>query len=49
MSSFTESLVEDATLTWLERPGYQVLCDAAIALADPAAEGKERVQTAVRR
>ena len=35
MSSFTESLVEDATLTWLERLGYQVLHGLAIDPGEP--------------
>jgi hypothetical protein len=30
-----ESVLEDATLTWLERPGYQVLSGAAIAPGEP--------------
>jgi hypothetical protein len=30
VSSFVESVVEDATLTWLQRLGYQVLYGAAV-------------------
>ena len=35
MSGFAESVVEDATLTWLERLGYQVLYGPAIAPGKP--------------
>lgn len=36
--SFTESIVEDATLGWLEALGYQVLHGPAIAVGEQAAE-----------
>jgi hypothetical protein len=35
VSSSAESVLEDATLTWLERLGYQVLHGPAIALNKP--------------
>ncbi len=38
MSSFTESIVEDATLAWLEELGYVVLHGPDIAAGEPAAE-----------
>lgn len=38
MSSFTESVVEDAALAWLEALGYTVLHGPAIAAGEPAAE-----------
>jgi type I restriction enzyme R subunit len=38
MGSFTESVVEDATLAWLEGLGYAVLHGPAIAAGEPGAE-----------
>ncbi len=38
MSSFTESVVEDAALAWLEGLGYAVLHGPDIAVGEPAAE-----------
>jgi type I site-specific restriction-modification system R (restriction) subunit len=38
MSTFTESVVEDAALAWLEGLGYTVLYGPAIAMGEPAAE-----------
>ena len=38
MTSFTESVVEDATLAWLESLGYAVLHGPDIAVGMPAAE-----------
>ena len=38
MSSFTESVVEDATLEWLGALGYNVLSGPAIAIGESAAE-----------
>src|SRR5437016_13634711 len=38
MSSFTESVVEDAALAWLEGLGYKVLHGPDIALGEPDAE-----------
>jgi type I restriction enzyme, R subunit len=38
MSSFTESVVEDAALAWLEALGYAVLHGPDIAAGEPAAE-----------
>lgn len=38
MSEFTESVVEDATLGWLESLGYSVLHGPDIATGEPAAE-----------
>jgi hypothetical protein len=35
MTRFTESVLEDATLTWPERLGYQVLYGPAIAPGEP--------------
>jgi type I restriction enzyme R subunit len=37
-SKFTESVVEDAALTWLENLGYAVLHGPEIAIGEPAAE-----------
>lgn len=37
-SSFTESVVEDAVLAWLEGLGYAVLHGPAIAVGEPTAE-----------
>lgn len=37
-SSFTESVVEDAALGWLESPGYAVLHSPVVAAGEPAAE-----------
>ena len=36
--SFTESIVEDAALAWLEALGYSVLHGPAIAAGEPGAE-----------
>ena len=36
--SFTESIVEDAALAWLEGMGYAVLHGPNIAVGEPAAE-----------
>ena len=38
MSDFTESVVEDAALGWLEEQGYAVLHGPDIAAGEPAAE-----------
>lgn len=38
MSNFTESVVEDASLAWLEALGYAVLHGPDIAAGEPAAE-----------
>ena len=38
MPAFTESIVEDATLVWLEALGYVVLHGPAIAASEPSAE-----------
>jgi len=38
LSNFTESVVEDATLAWLETLGYSVLHGPDIAAGEPAAE-----------
>ena len=38
MSKFTESVVEEATLEWLEGLGYTVLHGPEIAAGEPAAE-----------
>ncbi len=38
MSSFTESIVEDATLAWLEVLGYSVLHGPDIAAGESGAE-----------
>lgn len=38
MGIFTESVVEDAALGWLESLGYQVLHGPDIAVGEPAAE-----------
>ena len=38
MSNFTESVVEDASLGWLEALGYSVLRGPDIAAGEPAAE-----------
>ena len=38
MTTFTESVVEDATLAWLEELGYAVLHGPDIASGEPAAE-----------
>ncbi len=38
MTSFTESVVEDAALAWLELLGYAVLHGPYIAAGEPAAE-----------
>src|SRR5713101_451653 len=38
MAYFTESIVEDAALAWLEALGYTVLHGPAIAAGEPAAE-----------
>ena len=38
MSTFTESIVEDATLAWLESLGYSVLHGPDIAAGEPAVE-----------
>ena len=36
--NFTESIVEEAALAWLEALGYAVLHGPAIAAGEPAAE-----------
>lgn len=38
MSNFTESIVEEATLAWLEGLGYSVLHGPDIAAGEPGAE-----------
>ncbi len=38
MNHFTESVVEDAALAWLESLGYAVLHGPDIAVGEPAAE-----------
>ena len=38
MDNFTESVVEDAALGWLEEQGYAVLHGPDIAAGEPAAE-----------
>ena len=38
MSTFTESIVEDAALAWLEALGYAVLYGPDIAVGETAAE-----------
>ena len=38
MTHFTESIVEDATLAWLEALGYAVLHGPDIAAGEPGAE-----------
>lgn len=38
MSSFTESVVEDATLAWLEAQGYGIAHGPAMAFGEPGAE-----------
>ncbi|EQD27466.1 type I restriction-modification system restriction subunit, partial [mine drainage metagenome] len=38
MTSFTESVVEDATLAWLQALGYAVLHGPDIAAGEPASE-----------
>ena len=38
MSNFTESIVEEATLAWLEALGYSVLHGPDIAAGEPGAE-----------
>lgn len=38
MATFTESIVEDAALAWLEALGYAVLHGPDIAAGEPAAE-----------
>ena len=38
MSTFTESIVEDAALVWLEDLGYAVVHGPDIAIGEPAAE-----------
>ena len=42
MSSFTESVVEDAALAWLEAFGYAVLHGLDIAAGESGAERSER-------
>ena len=37
MANFTESIVEEATLAWLEALGYSVLNGPDIAAGDPGA------------
>jgi len=41
MTAFSETVVEDATLAWLDALGYTVLHGAAIAAGEPAAERSE--------
>ena len=38
MTTFTESVVEDAVLAWLESLGYAILHGPDIAIGEPAAE-----------
>ena len=38
MTTFTESIVEDAALAWLEALGYSVLYGPDIAAGEPGAE-----------
>jgi len=38
VTAFTESVVEDATLAWLESLGYTILHGPDIAVGEPAAE-----------
>src|SRR6185437_5166879 len=40
-STFTESIVEEAALGWLQALGYEVLHGPAIASGEPAAERKD--------
>lgn len=41
MTTFSESVVENAALAWLEAPGYAVLHRPAIAAGEPAAARSE--------
>ncbi len=41
MTAFTESVVEEAALTWLERAGWRVRNGAEIAPDEPAAERED--------
>ena len=41
MSRFTESVVEDATLGWLESLGYAVLHGPDIVAGEPTAESSD--------
>jgi hypothetical protein len=43
LSAFTESVVEDAALAWLEALGYAVKHDSEIAAGEPAAERSDAV------
>ena len=38
VTGFTESVVEEATLAWLEALGYEILHGPEIAVGEPAAE-----------
>jgi type I restriction enzyme R subunit len=38
MNGFSESIIEQAALAWLESPGYHILSGQDIALGEPAAE-----------
>ncbi len=41
MANFTESIVEEATLAWLEALGYSVLNGTDIAAGEPGAESSD--------
>ena len=41
MANFTESIVEEATLAWLEALGYSVLTGPDIAAGEPGAESSD--------
>lgn len=44
-AAFTESIVEDDALTWLEEPGYAVLHGPGIATGGPSAERSDPMLT----
>src|SRR5680860_538699 len=45
MSDFSESIVEDAALEWLDAAGWAKVYGESIAPGEPAAEGTEFTQT----
>ncbi|MFO1292317.1 MAG: type I restriction endonuclease subunit R [Rubrivivax sp.] len=49
MSGFTESVVEQAALAWLEGTGWQVRCGAEIAPGEPAAERDDYAEVVLAR
>ncbi len=49
MNSFTESIVEEAALAWLESIGWQIRSDTEIAPGEPAAEYDDYVQEVLAR